>query len=252
MLPAFAITSGLLAVISIILGIKLAKAGRLLDSAAQEGRDLADQAKKQAERLNEVRKKLARVRTQMQDELHKITADAQKKQGELKKQRDRLQQKLDVREHAVQDQSGSLAGAVQENQALTAQIKELEGRIAQLDAKLDSQNKKISDKADESRRYESELLEYSKKLDHFVNLELKNKHLKETVDSQKHQLNELAKKSEHNRVAWVVTQRQLEMAEDRIHMLLKGFSRPGNRVHDPDVILAELISKQAKAGDSQA
>jgi hypothetical protein len=75
----------------------------------------------------------------------------------------------------------------------------------------------------------------------------------EQVDALKRRLHEVSRMAEDNRVAWVVTQKQLEMAEDRIHMLLKGTPRPGARAHDPDVILAEMLSKRATqdAGDKR-
>jgi len=252
MLPAFAILSGLLTVISVILGMKLAKNQRLLDSVTKESNDLAEEAKKQSARVDEVQRKLTGVRTQLQDKLQKIRAESQKKQSELKKERDQLLQKLNVMEQTGRDSAGSLGQAEDENQTLKARTQELEDRVTKLKSQLDSQIKKYGDKADDARRYESELAKYKDRLDGFVNMELKNEQLKETVGSQRRRLNVLAKAAEHNRVAWIVTQKQLEMAEDRIHMLVKGFARPGERTHDPDVILADMISKRAESGETQA
>lgn len=251
MLTIFAILSGLLTVISIILGLKLIRAGKLLDSTVKEVNDLTAKVEKQSGQLDEARQKGAGVSSKLQDEIRKLTAEAKKKTSALKKELGNLQQKVNVQEALILDRKNSLEQKEKENLRLKEEIRESEVRIEKLTAQLEGQSAKIMDKGDEIRSYDAKLQKYQEKLDRFVNLELKNEELKEAIGSLRARLNSVSKAAEHNRLAWLVTQQQLEMAEDRVHMLLKGFPRPGHRMHDPDVLLAERLSDQAKSGESK-
>ncbi|HOE82148.1 MAG TPA: hypothetical protein PK329_04140 [Myxococcota bacterium] len=49
------------------------------------------------------------------------------------------------------------------------------------------------------------------------------------------------RKAEHNRRAYVITQSQLDLAEDRLHLLTKGVPRPVLREYDEDIEKAEEV-----------
>ena len=172
---------------------------------------------------------------QLKEEEQRLIKENEQLEQALKKEKEHssgLKSALDTAQREISDLR-------QLRDSLQAKIDELTGLLGSKEAEIRELNTKV-------RNLKDQIKEYKERVDQLVTLELENHRLKTRLKRLSQKLEETKKIAEDNRIAWIVTQKQLEMAEDRIHMLLKGKPRPGHKAHDPDVILAEILSRQAK------
>ncbi len=248
----FIALSGLLAVVCVFLVLKLGKNNRLLDESIRKTGELDGRIQRLKEQLKAAESKQQEMKARVRHQIETASGNMQKDLETMKKERNNLQRKMDALSAANQQQARELASALREKQELSAQVQGLSARVNELQAQVAARDKELASNTGRLRQYEADIKKYQEKLDHFVKAELRNSKLKNTVNDLQVRLNELSKIAEHNRIAWVVTQKQLEMAEDRIHMLLTGAPRPGSREHDPDVLLAEMLSQKSQSKGNQA
>lgn len=89
-------------------------------------------------------------------------------------------------------------------------------------------------------------------------LRKENMELRKTLAEQGERLKVALRKAEHNRRAWLVTQMQLDLAEDRLHLLTHGKPRPVLGVRDAPVgtapgerVQAEDVEGMEEIGEAE-
>jgi chromosome segregation ATPase len=197
------------------------------------------------EELAKQKDSIERLKAKLQQEtLQKEGLLEQKRQVEealarSEAENEKIRQRLSDAEKMVKwlEEKVSLAGkenleVKRVNEALSAKVSELEAEIEKLRATI---------KDEALRKKEHEHL--SEKI---KQLEQENLTLRKALIQKEEKLKVALRKAEHNRRAYLVTLMQLDLAEDKIYMLLHGKPRPVLRRPQAGIKEGEVVPPEAE------
>lgn len=129
-----------------------------------------------------------------------------------------LEEELSSTKKSFYDLSQNLSGEREKNIEKTIEI----GRLNELLSNLDKEKKSL---LKDKENLSMELSQIKNEVES----------LKKISGEKEERIKILQKKIEHNRRAWLITQLQLDMAEDKIFLLTKGYPRPTKKTDHKDL-----------------
>jgi len=197
---------------------------RALDEAQRRCNDALREQEEARAALDEARRsatseKEARLSTEEEmDTLRTSLDEAERDRGRARESQARAEQMVGWLEGRQTDKKGALKKAEADRDAANRRTDAAVAELEKLKDRLDSEAPDVVEEAvvgtadnlnDEVSRFRGE-----------------NESLRRKLIESKERLRVALRKAEHNRRAYVVTQMQLDLAEDRIHLLTKGKPRP--------------------------
>jgi len=165
-------------------------------------------------------------------------------------EKEKMAQKLQDAEKMVKWMEEKLACAGKENLELKQANETLTQKVTELSTEIETLRASLKDEA-KKREKQDDLSEKVRRL------EEENTALRKALIQKEEKLKIALRKAEHNRRAYLVTLMQLDLAEDKIYMLLHGKPRPVLRRHQDTggecapVVAEEVESEEQNEGEER-